>query len=333
MRNLADLLNILVSSAGRRSLIIEYFKKELRGRGRVIACDCSTLAPALYAADKHYIVPRIDDPGYFDAIMDICTKEEIRAVISLIDPELSILAKRQKELEQIGAMPIVSPYETCELWFDKYAAYCFLIANGFKAARTYATLSDFEDDIDAGLVDFPVILKPRKGSASINISKAEKIEEVRNLFSSRSGMLIQEYINGKELGVDAYVDIISRDITAMFAKEKLAMRAGETDKARSICPEGLFPAVEALARYSGLIGPIDMDIFYYKGEYLISEVNPRFGGGYPLANECGVNFPRYILNNLSGIVNEPETGNYEIDVYMMKHDVLMIRKEIGIGTI
>lgn len=312
--------------------MIEYFKKELAGKGRVITCDCSPFAPALYAADKHYIVPRIDDPGYFEAIMEICTREGIRAVISLIDPELSVLAKRREELEQIGVKPIVSPYRTCELWLDKYAAYHFITANGFRAAKTYASLSDFEAALKAGLISFPVILKPRKGSASLNIGKAETMEEVAFLFNSCRSMLIQEYINGKELGVDAYIDLISGKITAVFVKEKLAMRAGETDKAKSIDPNDLIPIVKELAQRSGLVGPVDMDIFHCKGEYLVSEVNPRFGGGYPLAYECGINFPRYILNNLFGIANEADIGNYEKNVYMMKHDVLMVRKEVEIGT-
>lgn len=308
------------------------FKKEIRGRGRIIACDCNPLAPALYAADKYYIVPSIDEPGYFNAIMEICIKERIRAVISLIDPELSMLANKRKELELIGVTAIVSPYETCELWLDKYAAYRFLQANGFKTAKTYVNLPEFEADLKAGLTDFPVILKPRKGSASLNISIADNMDEAKSLLNSRSGMLIQEYLSGKELGVDVYRDLVSREIIAVFAKEKLSMRSGETDKAKSINPEELFPIVEALVTRSDLIGPVDMDVFYSKGEYLISEINPRFGGGYPLAYECGINFPKYILNNLSGVANKPESGNYGENVYMMKHDVLTVKKEVEIGV-
>ena len=141
-------------------------------------------------------------------------------------------------------------------------------------------------------------------------------------------MIIQEFLEGQELGIDVYVDTISKEVISIFIKEKTAMRAGETDKAKSIKFDYVFKMIEDLISNAGLIGPVDVDVFRVDGEYYVSEINPRFGGGYPLAYECGCNFPKYIINNLKGIVNEPQIGNYDENIYMMKHDILTIQKNL-----
>src|SRR5699024_6859389 len=113
-------MNILILSCGTRNKIVEYFKRELAGKGIVVATDSSKLAPALYEADKHYIVPRIDAEGYIEEILSICKENNIKAVLSLIDPELTLLAKYKQDFLDIGVIPIVSDLEAIELSFDKY---------------------------------------------------------------------------------------------------------------------------------------------------------------------------------------------------------------------
>ncbi|GAA0176813.1 ATP-grasp domain-containing protein [Clostridium sediminicola] len=319
-------INILFTSVGRRTKLLQYFKKELREIGSLVAIDCSELAPALYFADNHYIVPGINEPNYIDTIMHICKKEKISAIISLIDPELSLLAKHSKKFEEIGVTTIVSDYYPCELCLDKFAMTMFCQQNSFKVPKTYKSFSVFNDALKNSELDLPVFMKPQKGSASIDIYKANNIKEVKNIYENTSNMIIQEYLDGKELGVDVYVDIISKKIISIFIKEKLKMRAGETDKAKSIIAEKLFRIIENLVNKIGLIGPIDIDIFNVNGEFYISEINPRFGGGYPLAYECGENYPKLIINNLRGIKNAPKIGDYDENIFMMKHDILTIKK-------
>lgn len=319
-------INILITSVGRRTRLLEYFREELKGIGNLIAADCSSLAPALYIADKHYIVPPIVNSNYINVIKEICKEERITAVLSLIDPELSLLAKHRDEFKRIGVSIVVSSYESCELWLDKYAAFKFLRDNGFKAGKTYIAFSDFENALENRKIEFPVFIKPQMGSASQNIHRARNIEEAKIKFESSKYMMIQEFFDNQELGIDVYIDTISRKVISIFIKEKIAMRAGETDKAKSIKSEALFKIIEDLVTKASLVGPIDIDVFSFNGEYYISEINPRFGGGYPLAFECGCNFPEYIINNLKGIANKPEIGNYEENVYMMKHDVLTVKR-------
>jgi carbamoyl-phosphate synthase large subunit len=129
--------NILILSCGTRNKIVQYFKKELGARGQVMVTDCSELAPALYDADKHFIVPRMNDGGYLDTILSICKENKIKAILSLIDPELSLLAEHKQDFLDIGTIPILSDYEVVEMCFDKYLMYEFLIQNGFNTVRSY----------------------------------------------------------------------------------------------------------------------------------------------------------------------------------------------------
>ena len=113
-------MNILILSSGTRNKVVQYFKKALAGSGRVICTDMSSLAPSLYEADKFYTVPRMTAPGYIDVILDICKKEAIGGVLSLIDPELSLLAKNREKFAAIGTTVIGSSYELCEMSLDKF---------------------------------------------------------------------------------------------------------------------------------------------------------------------------------------------------------------------
>lgn len=113
-------MNILILSSGTRNKIVQYFKEQLSGKGLVMATDCDALAPSLYDADQYFIVPRADDKRYLNVILSICRENNVKAVLSLIDPELSLLAKHKQAFLDIGTMPIISDYDTVEMCFDKY---------------------------------------------------------------------------------------------------------------------------------------------------------------------------------------------------------------------
>ncbi len=323
--------NILILSAGTRDKLVQAFVQEWKGHGKVIATDCSNVAPAIYDADKAYIVPRISDPGYIERILEICKAEEITAVFSLIDPELSLIAKERARFEAIGVTPIVSSYELCELSLNKYRMYEYLQgcgpeAGGFKTATCYRNVTDFRQDLAAGKVFYPVFVKPQGGSASLEIHEVQDGLMLDTLMMQDEDLMIQEYMHGQEYGADVYIDMISGKVTSLFVKKKIKMRAGETDKSVSIHDEDLFRRIVSFVEHAGFRGMIDIDLFLIDNEWYLSEVNPRFGGGYPHAYACGVNFPAYVLNNLEGRENPVTIGAYEDDVYMMKYNELAIRK-------
>ena len=316
--------NILILSAGTRNKVVQYFKKALNGDGRVFATDCSNLAPAIYDADKYYIVPRMTDEGYLDVILDICKNEQISGVLSLIDPELSLLSDNVEKFAEVGTKVIGSSYELCERSLDKYKMYKWLVDNGYKCAKSYMNKEEFFADLDDGTAKFPVFVKPARGSASISISKVTDRETVELLFAHEDGLMIQEFLDGQEIGADVYIDMISGEVVSIFTKKKLKMRAGETDKAVSFKDEKLFELIKEFVDRAGYRGQIDIDIFDINGEYYISEVNPRFGGGYPHAYESGSDHMSLIVNNLNGKVNECVIGMYKENTYMMKYNELKV---------
>lgn len=320
-------MNILILSAGTRNKIVQYFVKTLNGTGKVIATDMSNLAPAIYEADKYYIVPKMTAPEYMDVVLDICKKEEITGVLSLIDPELSLLAENREKFEAIGTTVIGSSYALCEMSLDKFQMYNWLENYGYRCAKSYMDKDAFFADVDAGVITYPVFVKPARGSASISISKVYDRETVELLFAHEDGLMIQEFLDGQEIGADVYIDMVSHEVVSIFTKKKLKMRAGETDKAVSFQDEKLFTLIERFVKDAGYIGQIDIDIFDVNDEYYISEVNPRFGGGYPHAFESGADHMKLIVNNLDGKVNECVIGQYENGTYMMKYNEVMMKRD------
>lgn len=320
-------MNILILSAGTRNKIVQYFVKTLNGTGKVIATDMSNLAPAIYEADKYYIVPKMTAPEYLDVVLDICKKEEITGVLSLIDPELSLLAENREKFEAIGTTVIGSSYALCEMSLDKFQMYSWLKTHGYRCAKSYMDKDAFFADVDAGVITYPVFVKPARGSASISISKVYDRETVELLFAHEDGLMIQEFLDGQEIGADVYIDMVSHEVVSIFTKKKLKMRAGETDKAVSFQDEKLFALIERFVKDAGYNGQIDIDIFDVNGEYYISEVNPRFGGGYPHAFESGADHMKLIVNNLEGNTNECVIGQYENGTYMMKYNEVMMKRD------
>lgn len=267
-------------------------------------------------------------PGYLDVILDICKNEKIDGVLSLIDPELSLLAENKEKFAVVGTTVIGSSYELCEMSLDKSLMYHWLKNHGYKCAKSYMDKQEFYDDVEVGVAKYPVFVKPARGSASIAISKVYDKETIELLFAHSEGLMIQEFLDGQEIGADVYIDMVSGEVVSIFTKKKILMRAGETDKAVSFKDEKLFAMIKKFVSETGYKGQIDIDIFDVNGEYYISEVNPRFGGGYPHAYESGVDHMKLIINNLEGKVNKSVIGEYEDNIYMMKYNEIMVGKDL-----
>ena len=326
-------MNILILSAGTRDKIVQYFKKAVGDEGKVVATDCSNLAPAVYEADKFYLVPRITAPGYLDQILDICKKEKIDGVFSLIDPELSMLAKEKEKFLAVGTVPIISDYELVETCFDKYRMFEMLQKMQIPTGKCFMDKEDFYRAEERGEISYPVFVKPVRGSASIHINKVSSRKEIEVLFDLYDDLMIQEYMDGQEYGADVYIDMISGKCTDIFVKKKIKMRAGETDKSVSYKDEALFTMIKKFVEECGFRGMIDIDIFEIDGTYHISEVNPRFGGGYPHAYACGVNMPTAVIRNLEGEENEVTIGAYSESICMMKYNEIAIRDMNGVEIV
>ncbi len=324
-------MNILFCSAGRRCELLKDFRKTMGDNGKIVATDISVTAPAIYMADKYYIVPRIDNDNYIPTILDICKKEEIQAVTTLIDPEIMILAEHRKEFEEIG-VEVLAPYkETAELCFDKFRMFQYLKEKNIRTVLTYGDIESFEEGIAKKEINFPVFVKPRRGSGSVGARKITNMDDLKDAMLEDSSLIIQEFM-GDALDIDAdiYVDTISNVAVALFSKRKLETKIGGASKTVSFKDEKLNQFASKALEVFKFNGPIDMDLWYKDGEYYLSEINPRFGGGYLHAYGAGVDFIKLIENNVKGIGNQPCFGNYEDDVVMMMYDSVVIEKIVNL---
>lgn len=320
-------MNILFCSAGRRCELLKDFRKSMGNEGKIVATDISVTAPAIYMADKYYIVPRIDDEKYIPEILEICKKEQIQAVTTLIDPEIMILAEHRDEFEKIG-VEVLTPYkETAKICFDKFEMFKYLREKGIKTVLTYGDIKSFEEGMKNGEIKFPVFVKPRTGSGSVGARKIEEINSLKKAMNDDPSLIIQEFMgNALDVDADIYVDTISNQAVSLFSKKKLETKIGGASKTVSFKDDNLNKFASDALKMFKFNGPIDMDLWYRDGEYYLSEVNPRFGGGYLHAYGAGVDFVKLIQNNVDGIENKPNFGNYDNDIVMMMYDSVVIEK-------
>lgn len=320
-------MNLLFCSVGRRGELIKDFKDSLKDEVYIVATDNSCYAPALYLADKQYIVPLINDENYLPMILDICKKEKIDAITTFIDPEIAILAKNRDKFKSIG-VEVLAPYEkTAELCFDKYKMYEYLTQHHINTVKTYSTFEDFKSDYDTGKIQLPVFIKPRTGSGSVGARKVNNIDELKVYCEDDKSLIIQEYMDGLDLDADVYVDTISHKPVSIFTKKKIETKIGGANKTISFKDPVLFDFVKEIVSLFEFNGPIDIDFFYKDGKYYMSEVNPRFGGAYLHAYGAGVDFIKLIYNNINKIENHECIGNYDEGVVMMMFDSVVIRKQ------
>ena len=321
-------MNIMILSPGRRVDIVQYFKAEIHKEGgKVFTVDMSPYAPGLYEGDESYVVEKDfnDLDKYIDSVIKICKDNSIKAIITLIDPELVLLAKNKDKFIKNGILPILSNYEEIIFTFDKYN-FAETLKESLPVIRTYNGYDDIKVALDNNDVKFPIFAKKREGSGSIGIGSISNYEDLLS-YKEKENYIFQPYVKEREFGVDVYFDFIDGKIKSLFIKEKLNMRAGETDKSVSVYREDIINLILKLQKLK-FKGPIDVDIFEDKnGKLYINEINPRFGGGYPHAYNSGVNFIKMIIENIKGNTLEESIGNYEEGIIMMKYNGIKIINE------
>lgn len=332
--------NILFTCAGRRNYLINYFKEALNGNGKILAVDCQTDAPALIDADIAVQVPDIYSTNYIEKLKKICREHEINAIISLNDLELPILSEHKRDLEKEGIMVILSDERVIDISFDKWKTFEFLNSIDILTPRTYIDMNMAIRDLDSKIINFPLVLKPRWGSASIGIEFVENREElllayrllksklsksILNIASSddrEHSILIQENIDGTEYGMDVLNDFYG-NYYSTFAREKLSMRAGETDKAMSVIDSRLNEVGKTLSKNLKHIGNLDCDLFVKGNSIYVLELNPRFGGGYPFSHEAGANSAAIYIAWINGDNNVDKYNSYKANICYSKCDRLI----------
>ena len=305
-------MNILLTSVGRRSYLVKYFKEALGNFGEVHVSNSDSISPAFLYADKSVVTPFIYEDEYIPFLVKYCKDNNIRAIVSLFDIDLPKLSINKKKFEEIGVKLIVSNKDVIDVCNDKFKTYEFLIQNGFNAPKTYISLEKAIDSIMKKEISYPLIIKPRWGMGSIGVFEAENEDELKILYNKvissikksylkyngnenlDEGVIIQEKLSGQEYGLDVINDL-DGIYQNTIVKEKYSMRAGETDCAKLVENIQLSRIGKRISESLGHIANLDVDVFYDGNQAYILELNARFGGGYPFSHIAGVNLPLAII--------------------------------------
>ena len=317
--------NLLFCSVGRRGRLMRDVKETIGKTGVLVGADLQSTAPALQFCDRQYVVPPITSPDYVDRILEICRENGIKAVTTLIDPEIEILAANSERFRAAGVIPLCPAPQSAVYCFDKYRLFEYLSDKGIRTPLTFHAWDDFTAALSEGRIAFPVFMKPVCGSGSVGAHKVDTLKQAEADWNSgEHDYIIQEMMTGGDCDADVYVDTISHKAVAAFSKRKIETRIGGASKTISFKDPKLFSFIEEICSVFEFNGPLDMDFFIKDGEYYLSEINPRFGGAYLHAYGAGVDFIKLIVNNINGIENPVQIGDYDENVLMLMYDDVVI---------
>ena len=293
-------INILILSAGRRVELVQNFQnaaKKLNIHSKIVAADCSNTAPALYHADKAQMLPPINDPTYVDAVINTCVEEKIALIVPTIDPDLLLLAENKKVIEEkSGAKVLISDMEAIKICRDKINTQLFLENNGFQIPRMYSI-----EEINAGEYEYPLFIKPKSGSSSINTFKINNDDELKNALTIVDEPVIQDFMEGEEFTVDVFLDFESTVITVV-PRLRMATRSGEISKGKIIKDKAVMNEVTRLMEVLKPIGHITVQVMKTTKGIEFIEINPRFGGGAPMSIQSGADSCENLFRILLGEV-------------------------------
>jgi len=325
------MINVLLTSVGRRSYLVDYFRQALHGNGKVVCANMYADAPGMYVADEAVVVPASNDPDYVPAILELCHAHQINIICSLHDLDVYILSQHVDELRQLGVVPILPDAAWGRLALDKYECTRFLETHGFAVPWTTLNLRTALDAIEHGQLDFPVIVKARMGFGSLGLHYCTNADEltwtyevvgrqIDSLATSQflsmpraESVLIQKAILGAEYCIDIVNDLTGKYV-CNFICEVHAMRAGESDRATTLAPDSAGDLPKRLSALTRHVGIWEVDCMNDNGLLRIIDVNPRFTGDYPFHHIAGANIPAAIIAWVKGVPPEPRWFKPEIGV-------------------
>lgn len=313
--------NILFTAAGRRVSLVRLFRRAMRtlgDDGRLVTADVTMAAPAHYVGDEPVQVPRCTEAGYIPRLLEICGARRIALLVPLIDPELIVLAPHRDAFAAIGTRLVLSDAETIAIGDDKVRTGAFFQSIGIAAPRHY----DAAEIAGLDEARLPLFVKPRAGSSSIGATRIDTLAQLRFHLADRADLIVQDYVTGSEITVDVYADAGSVPRCAV-PRRRLAVRAGEVSKALTVNDaEIIAQSLEIVRRLPGAKGCITLQCFKgADGGLTFIEINPRFGGGYPLSAHAGADFPLWLLQEARGETPDYARGQAFTDrLCMLRYD-------------
>ena len=298
---------VLLTCAGQRVDIVTAFR---RAGAWTLAADVNQLAPALYHADAHAFVPRVDDPTYVDALHALVLEHDLNLVVPLTDLDHGVLARVKGRL---GALVLLPEPEVVDALADKWLAHCLFIENGIGSPPTW-----LPDDVPAD-VEFPVLVKARRGFGSRGIYRCHDRRELEFFlgYASEESM-VQSCCRGEEFSIDVFCDLDSRCLNAV-PRTMIESKGGESIKGMTIADVDLVEVGRNVSETLRLVGPANIQCFREpEGAHVVTDINPRFGGAFPLPTAAGSRYPELALALAAGERPEPRLGDYRAGLYMTR---------------
>ena len=348
-------MNTLLTSAGRRSELVEYFQKALRrrtdgpGDSRVFAADARIGAPALQEADDAVIVPPVGDVHYINALLEFVQEAQIGLLVPLSVYELPYLATARDRFAEVGTQVVISSPEVILRCADKWQTYTFLRAQGLRTPKTYLAPSEALKALAAGKLSFPLVLKPRWGAGSVGLEFPENEAElelgfelltrrlarttlagpavldapVKGSLPAEQTVLIQEFVVGDEYSLEVVNDLSGRYVTTLAA-QKLSLWGGETAGAVTVTDERLAALGQTLAQALGHTGPLACDVFLGADGASVVELNACLGSSYPFVHVAGADLPAALLAWVGGETPDPAWLRAEAGVSSVRSSRLLL---------
>lgn len=306
-------MNVLLTSVGRRNYLIDYFKEAVEPYGgKVFAVNSHENAPALYVADGYRLAPPIHSEDYIPFLLNYCLEKKIELIVPLLDNDLPVLAQVKRRFSELGIYVLVADLTLAKLANDKFQTSLFLKQEGFDTVGNFCDLDSFARAKASGEIDFPVIIKPRWGMASLSVYLARDEEELNFYFKKAKEEVLNSFLKfeskqdpGKEIlimskieGEEYMLDVIN-DLDGNYQQtivnKKLLRKAGETEAVETIQHKALELLGAKISGYFRHPLVMDIDVIVNKNGIFIIELNPRFSGGYPFSHAAGVHLPKVLL--------------------------------------
>jgi len=313
-------INVLITSAGRRVSLVKSFQETLKkffNRGKTYTCDMNPyLSSACQFSDGFLKVPKVTDKEYLPILKEFCIKNNISIIVPTIDTELHILASVKDEFLEDGILIAVSSKELCETFYLKSSTEKFFIENGFDTPKIIK---------DINKSNYPIFAKLNNSSCSVG-AQIVYTPEIAKVLSQDKNYIFQEFIDGDEYTVDVFIDSKGK-VISIVPRLRIEVRAGEVSKAKTVKDKKIINEVKKLCNFlDGAYGCLTIQLFKTDSRIVFIEVNPRFGGGYPLSYLSGANFAKYLIEDFIGkdleYNEEWKSGNI-----MLRYDAEVIIEE------
>ena len=311
------MFTVLFTSIGRRVELVQAFRRLSETHGikvRILGVDANpALAPASYFVDQCFKVPPVEDKSYVDSLLTVSKAEKVDLLIPLFEPEFFLLEDNRFEFEKNGVLLLLSNRQVLAICQDKWQTSQFFTTHGIQTPQTW---------IKSGLSSnppLPVFVKPRKGMGSRGAQRVDTLEQLEFILQQDAELLIQEFIPGKEYTLDILADLEGQ-VLSVVPRERLEVRAGEVSKSRTVYRRDLIEQGKNIVEKLGAIGPVTVQCIDNGQEVYWLEVNPRFGGGVPLAIQAGVDYPMLLYQMVRKKKIRPLLGEYNHNLTMLRYD-------------